>query len=184
MSTIPIAQAIESVRPFVMTLLGEHAKSFEKSGGQLKSKCDELTTKLLATGLAYKERVTPERVIPDMANRDGQGADPFDMQVLLERILTTGWSYSKTIDSTAFELPPNKKPSIDFAVNLVEGSGGVLPPVDVNNVRYTSVGGTHTVLGLGAVNHSCESFLDELCVDGRLSREKAVGGGGGGGGGG
>ncbi|CAK0817738.1 unnamed protein product, partial [Prorocentrum cordatum] len=167
-----IEASIEQVRPFVERMLGTSAP--DGSGAQMKSRTDEIIGALKQANLAYTERMPNRRVIANPLNRDGQGVDPYDVHSLLERIWGAGWSYSKTVDAVCFELPPDPAFEVQFNLDLAQSAAGMLPAVDVANCRVSAVGCTRAVHALGAVNESCNSFLTDLCVDGRLSREKVL----------
>ena len=90
-----------------------------------------------------------------------------------------GFSFRKAQDATAMEAPPlgstELKKAIEKNQELVQRSGGRLPPLAWDRVRLFAIGGNHTNAFCGAVKAGCITPVAELTEDGsRLSMKKLV----------
>ena len=61
-----------------------------------------------------------------------------------------------------------------FNEKLVEGSDGLLVNLDWRDVDVLAVATTHTVTSLNCVAGSARGLDENLCIDGRLSKDNIV----------
>ena len=76
-------------------------------------------------------------------------------------IIKAGFSVRKAADATAMEAPPYGSPELKHAIDvnnsLAQGSGGRLPLLNPDRVRYLAVGGNHTNCFLRAAAAGCKT---------------------------
>eukprot|EP00959_Pyramimonas_sp_CCMP1952_P225777 4721135-Pyramimonas_sp.AAC.1 len=147
----------------------------ETKAKQMISKADKVMTILMQQGLAYRERIQPDKVGVDPENRFGQGLDPMDVHALGLEILSDGFSEKMTSNATCFEVDPNSTRQYDFNKELSDSSDGMIPYIAAHDLRATTVTCSHTTGFIRAVFHGASSELDEkYTTDGKLSKDKII----------
>ena len=105
---------------------------------------DEIKRTLEAASIAWYGDCQPARAGVSPHNRSKLGVVGADSQYLGKDILDDGWSWRKTSDSSAFEMPPapHDKEAIEYNEDLIEVSDGLMPPLQP--LKILTVGGSHT----------------------------------------
>ena len=87
-----------------------------------------------------------------------------------------GWSDEEAGRATACEVNPGDAGRSDreFNVTLAQNSDGLMPMVDPENIRILTAWGSHTVAGLRVALLGAVGIHDEICLDGRVSRERLI----------
>ena len=164
--------ALDDVKPKIYAIMENSDASRERSGGQLKAKGMQVVQMLLDKDLATVRVLFSRLLVPHPANRGGQGLDPFDVHTLLNRILLQGFVMQDTAHATCFEKHPNRLDQIDFNLKLVDAAGGMLADFEPHVVECLTVACSHTNAALNCTLAGCESFLEHLCENGCLAKEK------------
>ena len=89
----------------------------------------------------------------------------------LKPITKVGFSRSEC-RRIAVELCPNDTEIKSFNRALIERSGSKLAPIDVEQIRFASVAGSHLNAGLNAIAHGVEHESDDLTLNRKLSLSK------------
>ncbi|CAK0859387.1 unnamed protein product [Prorocentrum cordatum] len=166
-------QALELVAPRVEAVASA-VNSEEGSPSQLMAKGEAIIRLLKDPNLACDRTITPRLIRPHITNRSGAGLDPFDAHCLIDKILARGCVQSKTAMSCRFEAHPIKSEAFGFNEKLWHNSDGMLAPVQKEDLNFLSVGGSHTVGGMNAVESRCATFLTDTAEDGHLSIDKCT----------
>ena len=138
----------------ILGIISEANKS-----GRLASGWEAMKQFLLINDLAYMLQVPPTQVGCALENRSGGLVNPSRAHNLGGKIVSQGFVFAKTKNATAFEAPRDKA-EYDLVVaantKLSKLSEGRCPPI--LEIRYISVGGSHTNLFLRCV--IARSFTD------------------------
>eukprot|EP00959_Pyramimonas_sp_CCMP1952_P419813 8793498-Pyramimonas_sp.AAC.1 len=162
-----------------LDIVAPHVDAFVKSvtnvdgnPSQLLAKGENIIKLLFQHNLGYDSVVQNRFLRPHNSNRSTTGLDPFDVHCLIEKIIDQGWVASKTAQSICFEAGPDPQDAYAFNNDLWRNSDSMLAPMMLEDLRYLTVAGSHTVAGLNAVDAGCATFLDQISTDGRLSLDK------------
>ena len=123
---------------------------------------DEIKHKLVGAGLASVQQVQPQFVGVHPCNRSSFGIDPARVHEHGHDIVRSGFSWNKTTDVVAIEVPPAPHNAEINRVNteLVHLSDGLLP--ELSQLKLASVGGSHTNAYLRALVAGTRTIVKEF----------------------
>ena len=136
---------------------------------------NEVIKVLRGHGLAYSQRIVPDRVGVSKVNRDGFGVSPRDCHRLLCLIADLGWD-DRVPQPMCIEID-NGDGNEEFNQRIVnscpDGEFGI-PAFQPNSIRYASLSCSHTNFALRCCVHQMphQDSNKTLTVDGRLSLDK------------
>ena len=134
----------------------------EKTGERIAT-WEKIQTILLENDLAQENvQMAPEYVGVHEGNRSKFGVGGSESQHHGAEVLTSGWSFKKAADATAFEVPPAPfdEPQAIFNVELQMQSQGLIPPLIM--LKLLSVGGSHTNTFCRQVKAGVRSIVPKL----------------------
>ena len=115
---------------------------------------------LEAAGLVWRTQVSPDQVGVHPSNRSCVGVSGTEAHAHGQQILKVGFSWQKCSDVMAIEAGRDNEHATMFNTQLVELSGGLIPPL--SDLRLLSLGGAHTNTWLRALRAGCASAVPEL----------------------
>ncbi len=155
------------------------AQCTEKGEGydEKRALADQIISQLLDADLAVEELLQNHKIAIHPENRDTTGVDPLEVHNLLERICRDGFCLAELGVRWAFEKRTEGYKAEEervFNFKVVAGSEGLLAVPQWDDVEALAVACTHTVTGFNAAEGKAAGIAEDLCVDGRLSKEKIV----------
>ena len=136
---------------------------------------NEVMKVLRGHGLAYSQRIVPDRVGVSKVNRDGFGVSPRDCHRSLRLIADLRWD-DRVPQPLCIEID-NGDGNEEFNPRIVnscpDGEFGI-PAFQPNSIRYASLSCSHTNFALRCCVHQMphQDSNKTLTVDGRLSLDK------------
>ena len=124
-------------------------------------------------GLMHKQRLHPDYVGVHPNNRDGLGLNSQDVLELISNIAAVGFEDSIP-NPLCVEIPMGDTRTKAFNEELVNQSGGIIPPFNSNCLKFASIAASHTNAALRVLSHASLGVLgqhDDLMVHGRFSLE-------------
>lgn len=121
-------------------------------------------------GLLYEMKIAPRFVGVHPANRDGYGVNAHDCHCLLANIFAIGFDKDE-VRAVCVEIG-DQGSIVEFNLQLVAESGGLLAPVEKASLRYSSLWGGHTNQALRIAAAGLHHQDQTMTVDGRLNLEK------------
>ena len=140
----------------------------EKGDARLVSVVDEVLMQLEQKKLAWRAHLPPRCVGVHPENRGGYGVSAPEVHRLGAKITAVGWSHDATSHAVAVE-DKDRRTAI-FMQNLIMGSPG-LGKVNPCEIRYGSLGCSHTNQFLVAALCQVETEEQSLAVGGRMSAD-------------
>ena len=122
-----------------------------------------------AHGIAYTQKVNCAQIIVAACNRNGDGVDFSDVQENVSDIASIKFHQS-LFKGLITDIPTAEYDDIiEFNTTMVNGSNGLLAPVEARKATHMSLWGGHTTQGFRTVRAGCPHWDTSLCVDGKLS---------------
>ena len=132
--------------------------------GELTGAWEQIVKESMKQGTAWIAQTHSDFVGVSPSNRSSFGVGAAESQLLGDRILSVGWSWSKCADSTMFNAPPHDydgyKTAVQYNADLVKLADGLMPPLKA--LHGFSVGGGHTNTFLRQVNHEVRSIVERF----------------------
>ena len=159
---------------------GEIVKAVERhialgeKKGERTTHWEAIQTLMLDSGIARSGvQIPPELVGVSAQNRSRLGVGASESQHHGREVLTDGFSFKKAADATCVESPPppHNATAIEFNQKLEERSQGLIPPL--LELKYESVGGSHTNTFCRQVKAGVRSVVPTLADEnGKLNMER------------
>ena len=128
--------------------------------------------KLTAMGLSWRVQMQPDQVGIHQGNRSKFGIDATNMNAHGSTIIKKGFSWKKSEDCTAIEMPSDPA-SVAEAIasnfRVVELSGGYIPKLSA--MKALSLGGANTNGFLRAARARCPTMTEFADANGRWSTD-------------
>ena len=109
------------------------------------------------------------QVAVDVSNRSGMGVHVENVYELGADIKDVGWDESETARAIAIEIKPGSQDTFEFNSRLARDSGGRLPGVEREKLRYGALSCNHTHLFLRCVVAELPCEDKSMTIGGRLS---------------
>ena len=143
-----------------------------KDNNGLVSQIEAILASLTSLGLAYKERLHPKSVGVHWANRYGLGIVGSWMHKLGLSIVRMGWSNTACIGAVCIE-DSDSHACAKFTRDLQIGSS-YFGQSEIGEIKFGSLSCGHTNQFLTAVLSAVECEYDELCINGRMSKNRII----------
>ena len=151
-------------------------KEYDEKRCGLVQCADRIEKALDESGLLKQYTLHPSMVGVDPSNRNGEGVNALDVNLLASDIFEVGWSWDACRHATCIEEKPGDSLIADFNKRVVSNSG--LAPVEEGSIRYGSLSCSRTQQGLRAIGAGCQthdplmSEGDRFCLERVASRDK------------
>ena len=142
-----------------------------KDNNGLVSQIETILESLKSLGLAYKERLHPKSVGVHWANRYGMGIVGSWMHKLGSSIVRMGWSNTACVGAVCIEDSNNR--CAKFTRDLQIGSS-YFGQSEIGEIKFGSLACGHTNQFLNAVLSGVECEYEELCINGRMSKNRII----------
>ncbi|CAE7836393.1 unnamed protein product [Symbiodinium sp. CCMP2592] len=145
------------------------------AAGSLLQSMNTLMQHLFSRNLAWRLRLNPDLVGVHYENRDGQGVSASHVQDLISSIASIGFVETE-LRSVCVEVPDDHRGDRvrEFNRALVAESSSKLAPVDMGNIRYASIVGSHSNQTFRAFRAAVMHHDQKVTIDNRLSVEKVA----------
>lgn len=125
-----------------------------------------------ALGIVYLQKLNCQQILVAKCNRGGDGVDFADVQENVSDIASIKFHQS-LFKGLITDIPaPEYDEIVEFNTTMVNGSNGLLAPVEARKATHMSLWGGHTTQGFRCVKAGCPHWDSSLCVDGKLSIER------------
>ena len=142
-----------------------------KDNNGLVSQIEGIIDSLKTLGLTYQERLHPTSVGVHWANRYGMGIVGSWMHKLGLSIFRMGWSNTACVGAVSIEDSNNR--CAKFTHDLQNGSS-YFGQSKIESIKYGSLACGHTNQFLVAVLSAVECEYEELCINGRMSKNRII----------
>ena len=141
-----------------------------KQDARLVSGVDEILRIFEDRKLAHRMRLPPKMVGVHPANRNGYGVSSTEVHSIGAQIVDMGWLSSATAHAICIEDGADRKIAA-FTSKLAKSTSG-LGIVDPSEIKYGSLGCSHTNQFMVAALCGVESEFEKLTLDGKMSVSK------------
>ena len=145
-------------------------KEYDEKRCGLVQCADRIEQALEVKGLLKQYSLHPSMVGVDPSNRNGEGVNALEVNLLASDIFEVGWSWDACRHATCIEEKPGDSLIADFNKRVVSNSGLAL--VEEGSIRYGSLSCSHTQQALRAVGAGCQTHDPLMSQGGRFCLDR------------
>ena len=148
--------------------------AIERLSSESPAKVEQFLELLVKIGVARYFRVHASTILVHPKNRDGIGICAYDVHQNLADICDAEW-HDGFFKGCITDISPDMlEETLQSNEELVQGSKGMLAPIDKSIAQYMTLRGSHTNQGHRLVLASWPHFDVSITNNGKLSRSKVV----------